>query len=141
MQANLIATLKGKIDISDGRYVDTAYHCDRIVTKEDYDNGTTNGIYGFFKTKEDTVDYVFAGKYHEIPYNPLKNCDNLTDEQVKFLDALKEGDVIVFEADILTECHHGLHEIYSYYTKVKNIRKCEDKEAAEKIRRMVDKMP
>lgn len=135
----LIAIYQGKIDFSEFDDL-CVYHFEKTICKNDYDNGTICGFNGFLTTQEDTVDFIVKAPNPKIQ-NDDRYCEELTDEQIEILDSLKEGDVVVLDAFLTTECRYGYHELYSYYTRIKGIKKYDEKDAADKIRAMVSRMP
>ena len=142
MTVKLIGIFKEKFDISDESSVNNDYLIENVITKDDFDNGTIDGYEGFFTTQEDTNSFIIRGEDHELPYDENSAHDNLTKEELELMDSLEEGDVIVFEADLYIDGYYGeSQQINSLMTDISNIRKYEDKYAADEIRYIVSQMP
>ena len=156
MKVKLIGILNEKLDFSNSHEVNTAYHLSHVVTKYDYEHDITVGHLDFLRTQEHTLDFVIRGEYYIlntpecnnlltkeqiISKNFILKRDNLTKEQITLMDSLKKGDVIVFDANLCISPIYFIYDIYSYFSKINNIEKYDDKNAADKIRLMVSKMP
>ena len=141
MKVELIGIYDEKFDLSNERSIYTEYFLKQTMIKEDFDNGTVDGYEGFFTTQEDTNSFIIKGEDHDLPDDDFPR-DNLTKEEIEFMDSLEEGDVIVFEADLYIDGYYGeSQQINSLMTEISNIRKYEDKYAADEIRYIVSQMP
>ena len=140
MKVKLIGTYKGKIVFPLISGVHISYHLDNVILKDDFDNNRIEGHCDFFTNKKDCTDFVIPGYSYEINKS-LRKFVNLTSEQIQLMDSLEEGDVVVLDGEVLVETRCGVHDLYSYFSRFKNIKKYDDDEAADKIKEMVSETP